>query len=616
MSSSFCDCKYDCENIESSSSSSSCEKECRSFQFGEDVSKKSRITLNLDTDNVARIYKERCPGSFWAVSSDIPNSEYYNLNADVATDCEGNNFVLGYYVGTVTIGNNDFVLNSIVPNFYNFYVAKYDPTFNVVAAAQFACESADAYYITLDCKGNVYLVGYFDHLLYFTGSNSTNIIQIPGNSNTYYGSGFLIKWNNNLEYINATSINGSVDVYAQSSAILKKDKIVIDGTFDSTVSFSPSVQFTTNGSSIGAYVALYNTESLNFENAAQIQSDSNVVPRLVVSYCPEKIIYESGVFIGTITFLSASPAFSCNNSYTLVNSGAQFNCYIAKYNQNLRVCKAISFGGTEVNILDINGVCCDGDGNIYIAGNFSGTMQFNSNNVFYSSRNSIFIAKYSKNLKFCKVNIAQGSSGASVGEMKYLDGNMYITGYFDGTMTFDSKHVFSGFFETGFFVKYSCCDLKLQFATVFMSGSNMVPMSLSMDSSGYAYIVGGFIGATATFGCITATGYSFSFVGFIAKAIASKPKLRARLCCNGIQGKRIRNPFSENFELNKVKVKKEHKLVPAHDYFSTETDPFLLKGSNNACTCFSCNKSTNCRRECAQYVGTAVGTNCILTCKK
>ena len=136
-------------------------------------------------------------------------------------------------------------------------------------------------------------------------------------------------------------------------------------------------------------------------------------------------------------------------------------------------------------------------------------------------------------------------------------------------------------------------------------------ISLLIQTAMFTLLVN-FNGATATFGCVTVTGVAGYEVAFIAKAVGEKPKLSARLCCNGIYGKKIRNPFS-NFDLMKVKVGKEKKLIPSLNYFAKDSAPNVLRASADTCACANCCQNQCGKRECAQYVGTAAGKNCILS---
>ena len=106
--------------------------------------------------------------------------------------------------------------------------------------------------------------------------------------------------------------------------------------------------------------------------------------------------------------------------------------------------------------------------------------------------------------------------------------------------------------------------------------------------------------------------------GSLVKCIGKEPRLKARLCCNGNQGKKIRNPFS-NFEFAKVKVGKgeNDKLIPGIDYFEQDEGDGKMKirASDDACACSKCCRDVKCgEMKCTKYVGTAVGTNCLLVC--
>jgi hypothetical protein len=317
--------------------------------------------------------------------------------------------------------------------------------------------------------------------------------------------------------------------------------------------------------------------------------------------------------LGTITILSATP--NCNSKqYTFTNTvtlDSAANGYLVKYNENLRLCRAVQFGGTTVTLLNVNDADVDEQGNVYFVGSFDGTAQFGTKSY---AGPSLFLAKYSKDLKFCKIALISNPEVGTVNAVSVKGDDVYVTGDFTGTLVFNGKTtITSPLLQSGFFAKYSQKKLKLKFVSTFHAGISMSPSDINVDSSDNAYIVGFFEGLTATFGCVTLTGSTTYQTAFAVKAVGEKPKLRARLCCNGIQGKKIRNPFS-NFEVMKVKVEKHKKLIPSLNYYATYSDPKIIRASSDTCSCAHCCKNQCGKKECAQYVGTAAGRNCILVC--
>ena len=477
--------------------------------------------------------------------------------------------------------------------------------------------------IDVDCEGNVYAnLNIASNYVYLSSSNNSNLTQLTGSGDAHYAT-FIAKWNNNLEYRDATILNTTntiAHVRSLGLSTLKnkehhsKTDVIIDAVSSGSITLYGKCG-TIVFSVPGGFVARYD-DKLNLINAAQIIG-SLFNPQFVETYCEEKLIFDVGNFLGTITILSANPncnskQYSFTNTLTTVSNG-----YITKYNEDLRLCRAVQFGGSSLSFLYIHDSTVDSNGNIYCAGSFTGAVQFGTKSYSSGSSGSSFIAKYSKDLKFCKVALISYYSSGNIFGMEANGDDIYVTGNFTGTAVFDGCTTLTSSSQTGFLAKYSQKKLKLKFASLFGSGAMLTANDIAVDSSSNVYIVGDFTSATATFGCITISGVAGTDVAFVAKAVGGKPKLRARLCCNGIYGKKIRNPFT-NFELVKVRVEKGDgkKMIPSLDYFTTESCPRVLRASSDTCGCANCcgGKGQCGKRECAEYVGTAAGKNCLLKC--
>ena len=55
-------------------------------------------------------------------------------------------------------------------------------------------------------------------------------------------------------------------------------------------------------------------------------------------------------------------------------------------------------------------------------------------------------------------------------------------------------------------------------------------------------------------------------------------------------------------------------MIPSLNYFAKDSAPNVLRASADTCACANCCQNQCGKRECAQYVGTAAGKNCILVC--
>ncbi|MCD4769657.1 MAG: SBBP repeat-containing protein, partial [Bacteroidales bacterium] len=139
-------------------------------------------------------------------------------------------------------------------------------------------------------------------------------------------------------------------------------------------------------------------------------------------------------------------------TFTLVSAGGS-DIFITKYDSNGNEVWAVRAGGYD----DLNSRCIEADsnGNILITGFFRGTVSFESTTLYCAGNRDFFIAKYSSagNLLWVK----QG--GGSNYDRGYNlttdnDNNVYATGYFGGTATFGTTVLTCTGKRDVFIVKY------------------------------------------------------------------------------------------------------------------------------------------------------------------
>jgi len=153
-----------------------------------------------------------------------------------------------------------------------------------------------------------------------------------------------------------------------------------------------------------------------------------------ISADPYGNTYVTGGFVGTLTFPTLPTP-------TVLTSAGESDVFIVKYDQTGNVVWAKRAGSSHGEVA--NAIKYDGFGNIYIAGNYSTSTDFDgtilSNAV--TAANNVFIAKYSAltgNLLWAK----QGQASSDYSDQTALDlavdknGDAYITGYF-GIIKFD-----------------------------------------------------------------------------------------------------------------------------------------------------------------------------------
>lgn len=185
--------------------------------------------------------------------------------------------------------------------------------------------------------------------------------------------------------------------------------------------------------------------------------------------------------------------------------------------QNVSFVWAKQMGGTLSNV----GSSIAIDGSVYTAGYFAGTVDFDPGapvfNLTSAGGNDIFVSKLDASGNFVWA-VRFGNSGADIGQSVVLDGtgNVYITGYFEGTTDFDPGAGTFNLISAGL---RDIFILKLDAAGNFVWAKNMggttddESYSIALDATGNIYTTGYFTG-TADFDPGLATSNLISAGGF------------------------------------------------------------------------------------------------------
>jgi hypothetical protein len=144
-------------------------------------------------------------------------------------------------------------------------------------------------------------------------------------------------------------------------------------------------------------------------------------------------VYTSGSFYGTADFDTGSGVFN-------LTSAGTSDIFISKLDAAGNFVWAKKMGGSGDD--DGLSIAIDAVGNIYVGGKFKGTADFDPGvgvfNLISAGAEEIFISKLDKNGNFVWAKRI-GSYSADVASSIALDksGNVYATGYFEGTVDFD-----------------------------------------------------------------------------------------------------------------------------------------------------------------------------------
>jgi hypothetical protein len=314
---------------------------------------------------------------------------------DIATDANGNSYVVGGFHGTINFNPLGTAMNYTLPDtLAGLFIAKYNSTgicqWVVMLDAQCTNVFTEAYATCdLDANGNLYVAGNFR-------GNNINFNPL-GTSTTLTSSGltdmFIAKYNTSSGVMSWVKKIGGAAQDIVSPGSLRCDNNGnpyftgrLSGT--GTVDFDPSAG-TSNIINSSLYLATYDTNG-NLRYAVGMNSGIGDGGHRV-SFDSNNDVFITGWMNGTATFGTISRSA---NSTTA-------DVFIAKYNNNLSNCYwAFNFGGTGSTANSIcAGLSIDQENNAIITGQLYGTnadIDPTAETLNFSSigNNDCFIIKY------------------------------------------------------------------------------------------------------------------------------------------------------------------------------------------------------------------------------
>ncbi|MCW3086149.1 MAG: hypothetical protein JWP12_3515 [Bacteroidetes bacterium] len=239
-------------------------------------------------------------------------------------------------------------------------------------------------------------------------------------------------------------------------------------------------------------------------------------------------VYSIGMFEGTADF-DPGPG---SVTYTAVGSVGQRDIFISKLDASGNFVWAKAIPSRSANTYSFRpGIALDASGNVIVTGLFQGSVDFNPGagtfNMSSTGVGDMFICKFDNAGNFTWAKQIGGVSWQIPSSLKTdPNGNIYVSGYFEGTTDFDPA---AGTFPlssasnsslAGFVAKYDASGVFGWAKQFGGTGSWDDCAALALDGAGNIYVTGGFDG-TEDFdpgaGTLMLTSTSSSTQGFVMK---------------------------------------------------------------------------------------------------
>lgn len=194
-----------------------------------------------------------------------------------------------------------------------------------------------------------------------------------------------------------------------------------------------------------------------------------------------------GFFTGTINF---------GGGVSLTANGSSQDAFVAKFNSSGAIIWARS-GGSTGNSDRANAVATDGNGNIFITGQFTGNASFGPFDLSSTNNtNDIFIVKYDPD--GTELWAKQGNGNALNRGLAIATDNqgaVYTTGQFSGNISFDNTYN-NSILNALFLIKYSASGTEEWFR---YAGGSSQSIGYGITSNGTNVYLTGDFGETLTF---------------------------------------------------------------------------------------------------------------------
>ncbi len=198
--------------------------------------------------------------------------------------------------------------------------------------------------------------------------------------------------------------------------------------------------------------------------------------------------YVTGSYFNTATFGTFS-----------VTSAGSSDVFIVKYDQNGTVQWLTTCGGPLADIG--NAITIDKGGNVLIAGQFAGTATFGAYSLTSAANNvNVFTAKLDGStgaFLWAKGGIGHHTD-RGIGIACDISNNVYVTGQFSDTITFDNPH-YSTFYDAIFLIQYNSSGNEQWFAMAG-GGTYNIANSITTDNGSNVLMTGNFGGVLTFFG--------------------------------------------------------------------------------------------------------------------
>jgi hypothetical protein len=364
----------------------------------------------------------------------------------IAVDSQGNVYSTGYFEGNDYFNGSsgtDPLTSSNSGSDINVYVSKLNSSGQFVYVEQLgAGGQAQATGIAVTGSGVAVVTGNFTGSGNFNPGSGTNTLTTSnGGTDT---NAFVAELNSSGGYNFADLLGSGSTAQATGIALDNSGNVYTTGWFTGTGNFNPGAGTNTLTSTggINSYLSKLNSSG-NFVFAEDLGANAISSEGSAIAVDGSGNIITTGFFQGTGDF-SGTGAGTDNLSSS--NGGSDANTYVAKYSSSGQYIFAVDLGSGSSNAVSTS-IAIDHLGDIYVAGSFIGTANFNTGSGTDDLTSSTsgadtngFVAVLNASGQYLNAVIEGYGSPIAVADGIAVDraGNIDAIGTFAGTGSFNS----------------------------------------------------------------------------------------------------------------------------------------------------------------------------------
>jgi hypothetical protein len=390
--------------------------------------------------------------------------------AAVTTDAAGNVLITGVFAGTVNFGGGDLTSTDAD---VDLYVAKFSATGQHLWSQRFGEVKAQVgTAIATDAAGNVYVTGLF------LGSMTVGGTVLTTSGSGLFSDAFLVKLDpTGVAQWAKSFVGGTNDGETSRAVAVSAGKVAIVGDYQGTINLGGGPLVAVGG--IDTFVAEFSDNgdplwSKSFGDVGDQFGRS-------VAYDPQGNVLVTGDAQGAVDF-GGGPKMAQGDP----------SVFVAKLGAAGEHVYSFSFGdGASSGV----GITATSDGGAVITGDFQGNIDFGGGPLESPANDDVFVARLDAqgghvwSRRFGD-ELAQHARGVAVDG----SGNVLVTGYYSGTMTFGEMVLTNA----GIFDAYAAkldsegCSV---WAKSFGDPAYQSGDGVAVDGSGNAFFTGKFAGA-------------------------------------------------------------------------------------------------------------------------